>query len=161
MAEIADYRALKQALGRYPTGVAVVTALRADGEPVGLTVNSFTSVSLEPPLILWCLDNNSPNLAVFERAAHFAVNVLAAEQGWIATRFAKPVDDKFGGVDWRAGDHGLPVLAETVACLTCRTYSEHPGGDHVILLGEVEAFTHAPGDPLVYVDGTYQVPRTE
>ncbi|MFO7858953.1 MAG: flavin reductase family protein [Ectothiorhodospiraceae bacterium] len=161
MADTADHRALKQALGRYPTGVTVVTARRGDGEPVGLTVNSFTSVSLEPPLILWCLDHRSPNLEAFRSARAFAVNVLAADQGELSTRFARPVEDKFQGVDWQPDAEGAPVLGGAVARLSCRGYAEYPGGDHVILLGEVVDFADTGGDPLVYTGGAYRVAREE
>ncbi|WP_245754034.1 flavin reductase family protein [Aquisalimonas asiatica] len=157
MQENADQRALKRTLGRYPTGVAVVTARRGDGTPVGLTVNSFTSVSLEPPLILWCLANESPNLPVFRDAAHFGISVLAADQQWVSNRFASPLEEKFAGIDWFEGEGGVPLLRGSVAHLHCRHYSRHPGGDHVILLGQVARFDNTGGEPLVYLGGDYHV----
>lgn len=156
MTDSADHSALKKTLGRYPTGVTVVTARRDDGEPVGLTVNSFVSVSLEPPLILWCLGNDSPSRPVFEQASHFAVNILGAEQGWLSSRFAQPIEDKFADIRWSEGAHGVPLIEGTVARLICRTYDRYPGGDHVILLGEVEEFANPGGEPLVYVGGQYR-----
>lgn len=160
MVNNAEQRALKEALGRYPTGVTVVTARRAEGAPIGLTVNSFTSVSLEPPLILWCLDNESPNLPAFEQAGYFGVNILAAGQQWISDRFASPVDNKFVGVGWYDGDFRVPLIEGAVAHLICRKYSRHPGGDHIILVGEVERYRHIGGDPLVYLGGDYHVARS-
>ena len=156
MTDSADQRALKKALGRYPTGVTVVTARRSDGTPVGLTVNSFTSVSLKPPLILWCLGNESPNRPVFEGAGHFAVNILGADQDWLSSRFAQPVQDKFSEVRWSEGKHGVPIIEGTVARLVCRLHDRQPGGDHVILLGRVEEFHNTGGNPLVYLGGQYQ-----
>lgn len=161
MTDSADNRALKKTLGRYPTGVTVVTARRGDGEPVGLTVNSFTSVSLDPPLILWCLGNESPNRPVFEQAEHFAVNILGAEQGWVSSRFAQPIDDKFATVKWSEGAHGVPIIEGSVARLVCRLHDRQPGGDHVILLGRVEDYQNPGGEPLVYLGGEYQSLRDD
>lgn len=160
MLEEADQRTFKEALGRYATGVTVVTARRDDGAPIGLTVNSFTSVSLQPPLILWCLANDSPNLSAFEHAEYFGVNVLAANQQWISDRFASRAENKFVGVGWYEGIAGVPLIEGAVAHLTCRKYSRHPGGDHIILVGEVERFHHVGGDPLVFLGGDYHVARS-
>ncbi|HET7776727.1 MAG TPA: flavin reductase family protein, partial [Azospira sp.] len=105
-----DCRAFRNALGGFATGVTVVTAMAADGSPVGLTISSFNSVSLEPPLVLWSLSANSPSLGVFETASHFTVNVLAADQDEISNRFASRLEDKFGGIAWQPGLGGAPVL---------------------------------------------------
>lgn len=133
-------RALRRALGSYPTGVTIMTTLRADGTPVGLTVNSFASVSLEPPLVLWSLAAHSPSLGAFRAAPHFCVNLLAADQTELCGRFAKPIPDKFEGVGWAPGLHGVPVLEGCVANFECSTAFSNWGGDHVILVGRVERF---------------------
>ncbi|WP_440995815.1 flavin reductase family protein [Arhodomonas sp. SL1] len=152
-----DPRALRNALGGFATGVTVVTTRAPDGTPVGLTVNSFSSVSLEPPLILWSLMRDSPSRAAFLAASHFAVNVLAVEQEALCRRFATPRPDKFEGVQWWAGAGGAPVLAGCVARFQCRRSLRHDGGDHDILLGRVEAFDHDPMvEPLVFVAGDFR-----
>lgn len=138
-----DPRALRNALGNFPTGVAVMTTLRADGSPVGLTVNSFASVSLDPALVLWSLAAKSPSLGAFRAASHFCVNVLSAEQEAICRRFATPEQDKFAGVDWKPGGTGMPVLERCVATFECRSAFNNWGGDHVIFVGHVERYgTH-------------------
>lgn len=135
-----DPRALRNALGHFPTGVAVMTTLRGDGAPIGLTVNSFASVSLDPPLVLWSLAAKSPSLGAFRAASHFCVNVLAAEQEDVCRRFATPGQDKFAGVDWKPGGTGMPVLERCVATFECRAAFNNWGGDHVIFVGHVERY---------------------
>src|SRR5438309_9937659 len=110
-----DPRDFRNALGTFATGVTVITAAAPDGRPVGLTCNSFASVSLNPPLVLWSLVIYSPNLSVFQDASHFAVNVLGASQQALSTQFATPSDDKFAGVDWTPGLGQAPILAGCVA----------------------------------------------
>jgi flavin reductase (DIM6/NTAB) family NADH-FMN oxidoreductase RutF len=144
-------RALRDVLGRYATGVTVVTTRHQD-RPVGVTVNSFTSVSLDPPLVLWCLSRTSSSRKAFTQADHFVVNVLAADQGWLARRFAGP-GDRFAGV--AVSSHSLPELADTAATLVCRRDRLIPAGDHVILLGEVVHHRLADRAPLVFLDGGY------
>lgn len=150
-----DTTTFRRALGRFVTGVTVVTTRDADGRPVGLTANSFSSVSLDPPLVLWSLSRRSANLAVFEAAGHFAVNVLAADQTALSERFARPSHDRFAGVDWTEGVGGAPVVAGCAATFECRTESRHEGGDHVIFLGRVERFDHAERVPLAFHGGRY------
>ena len=137
-----DTRALRMALGEYATGIAVVTAagLSADAAPVGLTVNSFASVSLDPPLVLWSLSVNSPSLAAFQAASHFAVNVLAANQKDFSQRVAQNGTDKFAGLAWKVGAGGTALLDGCNAWFECRTEAQHPGGDHIIFIGRVERF---------------------
>ena len=147
------HRALRDVLGRYATGVAVVTTRWRAG-PAGLTVNSFTSLSLEPPLILWCLSRASGSRAAFTAARHFAVNVLAADQHQTALGFAGP-GDRFAGRAWHGGPHGLPVLEHTVAALICRRERIVPAGDHLVVFGEVLEHRADPGAPLLFVDGAY------
>jgi flavin reductase (DIM6/NTAB) family NADH-FMN oxidoreductase RutF len=152
-----DSKALRAALGSFATGITVVTVRGPSGEAVGLTVNSFNSVSLEPPLVLWSLSLASPSLDVVSRASHFAVNVLSAEQGEISQRFASRIADKFAGLDSRAGIAGLPLIGGCCAWFECRTVAQYPGGDHIILLGEVERFSVGAAEtPLLYFRGAYR-----
>ena len=153
-AERVDHeRALKRAFGAYPTGVTVVTTFEG-GEPRGFTANSFTSVSIDPPLLLVCHDNRAGSAAAFRAATGFAVNVLASDQEAMAMRFAKPGDDKFGGLDWRAGEGG-PILPGVAAWLDCAHEATHPGGDHAILVGRVLTHEDAGADPLAYWRGRF------
>ncbi len=152
-----DARALRRALGHYPTGVTVVTARAADGRAVGLTVNSFASLSLDPPLVLWSLANRSPSLAVFRDGARFAINVLAAGQAELARRFANPaLPDKFDGVGLRAPWHGVPLLAGTIAWFGCSTLDAIAGGDHTLFIGRVETHATSDGEPLVFHRGAFR-----
>jgi flavin reductase (DIM6/NTAB) family NADH-FMN oxidoreductase RutF len=150
-----DPRHLRSALGSFATGVTIVTAQAATGRPVGLTCNSFASVSLNPPLVLWSLVTHSPNLAVFQEASHFTVNVLAATQGDLAMQFARSGDDKFAGVDWSPGHGGAPVLAGCVANFQCRSVDRYYGGDHIIFLGAVEAYASIADAPLLFSRGKF------
>lgn len=136
-----DYR---DALGRYPTGVTVVTAFD-DGRPVGITVNSFASVSLQPRLILWSLGRDSVRFEAFARTDAFAVNILAADQEAIAVACAVQGDLPEGG--WIAGAHRAPLLTGALARLQCRTHARHEGGDHLIIVGEVLAYDMGPDAP--------------
>ena len=146
-----DYR---RALAQFATGVTVVTTRNAQGKPIGLTVNSFNSVSLDPPLVLWCLALKSGSLAAFQRCTHYAVNMLAGDQLKVAKRFATRGGNRFAASDWHEVS-GLPVLHGCVATLVVRNRSRHSEGDHVILVGEVEEFTARGGSPLVFHDGRY------
>ena len=152
-----EHRALRDTLGAFATGVTVVTALDEDGSAVGLTVNSFNTVSLEPPLVLWSLSLVSPNLPAFRAARHFAVNVLAADQQAISERFARRNSDKFAGVDWQGGLGGAPLLAGCCATLECRNEAQHAGGDHLIFIGRVERFARQARAPLLFYGGRYRV----
>ncbi|MCC5578421.1 MULTISPECIES: flavin reductase family protein [Microtetraspora] len=149
-------RSLRDALGQFATGVAVVTTATPCGERAGVTVNSFTSVSLDPPLVLWCLSLRAPSEPVFRRAGRFVVNILAADQDELSQRFATPLPDKFAGVETRLTRSGLPVLPGTVAYFACRTLTAHDGGDHRIFVGEVEQFERQGGEPLVFHSGRYR-----
>jgi flavin reductase (DIM6/NTAB) family NADH-FMN oxidoreductase RutF len=150
-----DPRDFRNALGSYGTGVAVITAAAADGRPYGITCNSFASVSLNPPLVLWSLGIYSSSLTVFQSASHFAIHVLGTGQQALANKFAKSSEDKFAGVDWAPGLGNAPVLAESVACFQCRSVNRYYGGDHVIFLGAVEAYAYKASDPLLFARGTY------
>jgi len=150
-----DRRAYRTALGHFPTGVTILTARAATGEAVGLTVTSFNSVSLRPPLILWSLGAHSPNLPLFRDCRHYAVNVLAADQAALAHRFGSSVARKFDGVAWREGLGGAPVLEGCAAHFECANRARHDGGDHVIFVGEVERFASFHRAPLVYARSAY------
>lgn len=150
-----DLRDFRGALGQFATGVTVVTTLGVDGRKVGMTANSFTSVSMEPPLILWCPSKRAPSLADFEESTHFAINILASDQHVLSRQFATPAIDKFAGAETSEGIAGVPLLDGAVATFQCRTVSRHDAGDHVIYVGEVEKYENAGGDPLVFHAGKY------
>ena len=153
----ATAESLIEVMRRYPTGVTVVSTLTAEGEPYGLTVNSFTSVSLDPPLVLACLDNASSGIEHFESSHTFAVSVLASDQEEISVHFSTAGTDR-GASRYRDGRLGLPLIRGALAALECRTHERLSGGDHTILLGRV-VHIHLDGDsdrsPLVYRDGRY------
>jgi flavin reductase (DIM6/NTAB) family NADH-FMN oxidoreductase RutF len=152
---IIDPRDFRNALGTFATGVTIITAAAADGKPFGLTCNSFASVSLNPPLVLWSLGMFSQALTIFQNASHFAVNVLGASQQALATKFAKSSENKFAGVEWVAGLGNAPILADSVANFQCRAANRYYGGDHVIFLGAVEAYTYNHKEPLLFARGGY------
>ncbi|MBO6757600.1 MAG: flavin reductase family protein [Roseibium sp.] len=147
---------LRRALGRFTTGICVAATRNISGAPVGLTINSFNSVSLNPPLVLWSIGRGTASHADFERSDRFAISVLASTQKTISDRFARP-GDKFADVDWGEGRFGSPVIAGAIAVFECRTAFRYEGGDHLILVGAVEGHRTAPGKPLLYVDGQYGV----
>ena len=149
-----DFRAT---LGSFATGVTVVTALAANGERIGVTISSFNSVSLEPPLILWSLSNNSPNIDAFRKATHYSVNVLAADQQEISNRFAAQSGDRFIDVPVHAGSHGVPLIDDTCATFECTNEIQYPGGDHLIFVGRVAHFSQASEkSPLIFHNGRYR-----
>ncbi|BAU73453.1 p-hydroxyphenylacetate 3-hydroxylase reductase component [Metapseudomonas furukawaii] len=152
-----DSRAFRRALGNFATGVTVVTATAPDGTRVGVTANSFNSVSLEPPLILWSIDKRSSSLAVFERARHFAVNILAADQIELSNQFARPRDDKFEGIAVESGIGGTPLLPDCAARFECELHQRVEGGDHWILIGKVVRFDDFGRSPLLYHQGAYSM----
>ena len=148
-------RALRRALGAFATGVTIVTARDASGEPVGMTANSFNSVSLDPPLVLWSVDRSARSAPAFRDASHFAVHVLAQDQADLSNRFARKGEDKFADLDWRETGHGVPLLPGALATFECRTHAVHEGGDHEIIVGEVDRFEAHDGDGLVFAAGGY------
>jgi flavin reductase (DIM6/NTAB) family NADH-FMN oxidoreductase RutF len=152
-----DSRALRKALGRYATGVTIVTAIDPDGHPIGLTVNSFSAVSLDPALVLWCLDNNSHNLAAFRAASHHAINILAADQVDLSNRFATWPADRFVGLAWQPGVGGAPLFPGCCANFEVANVTEHAAGDHTIFVGSVERFSESPDlAPLLFYSGGYR-----
>ena len=152
-----DPRAFRRTLGHYGTGVAVITA-EGETHPVGVTVNSFASVSLDPPLVLWSAANTSTSLPAFRKAAGFTVNVLASHQTEISSRFAKSGGNKFAEIGHEIGRYGAPLLTGCAARLQCRRETEFPGGDHTILIGHVEHFARFTGTPLIFAQGRYGIP---
>ena len=152
-----DARTLRDALGCFATGVTVVTCLGEDGEPAGLTVNSFTSVSLDPPLLLVNLAKKAASAAALIAASHFAVNVLQTGQQPASIRFSTRDEDRFGATPWECGEAGAPILAESLGVFECEQYAVHDGGDHHILIGQVvKASFDASLDPLLYFRGKYR-----
>ena len=154
-AESFDPRDFRHALGTFATGVAIVTTLDGGGVPVGLTCNSFSSVSLSPPLVLWSLSLRSPNLSNFLQAPHFAVNVLAADQIDLARRFAQSIPNKFESVAVTAGTAGVPLIDNAAAHLLCRNETRYYSGDHVIFIGHVLDYNWRDCPPLVFCRGRY------
>lgn len=152
-----DPRAFRRALGNFATGVTVMTAATADGQKVGVTANSFNSVSLDPALILWSIDKRSTSYDVFAEATHFAVNILAADQIELSNQFARPSDDKFAGIDFARGIGGAPLLADCAARFQCERHQIIEGGDHWIMLGKVVAFDDFGRSPLLYHQGAYSM----
>jgi len=147
---------LRRALGRFVTGVTIVTCRDAAGAPVGLTANSFNALSLDPPLVLWSLRRASGSIEAFTGASHFAVNVLAEDQVDLSRRFARPSGARFEAGEWTDGQGGAPVLAGCVAIFECRRRSHHEAGDHVLFIGEVERIGGSAEAPLVYHAGHYR-----
>lgn len=152
-----DARTLRDALGCFATGVTVVTTFEENGDPVGLTANSFTSVSLDPPLLLVCIAKSSGSLKALEKADHFAVNVLHIGQQPASQLFSQPGENRFRQTPWQRGKHDAPLLSNALANFECRRHQLHDGGDHIILVGEVVRATFDPRrDPLLYFRGKYR-----
>ena len=152
-----DTRTLRDALGCFATGVTVVTCFDGDGEPVGLTANSFTSLSLDPPLLLVCVAKAAASAVPLSSATNFAVNVLQTGQQPASITFSTRVEDRFGCTEWSVGEHGAPVLMQSLSVFECRRHAIHDGGDHFILVGEVVKASFESGlDPLLYFRGRYR-----
>lgn len=154
-----DPRDFRRALGQFPTGVTVVTALTADGEPIGVTASSFNSVSMDPALVLWSVDKSALSAEIFQTAEYFAVNVLSSEQMDISNRFASRGEDKFKDIDWAPGLGGSPALNDVAARFECRTWNVYDGGDHLIIVGHVLEYVYdSTRAPLVFARGAYAIP---
>ena len=147
---------IRQAFGCYPTGVAVVTTVTPDGSRVGMTISSFNAVSLDPPLVLWNLANESCNYAAFSGAEHFAVHVLADHQGDLSARFAARSGDRFDGLECALGVAGDPILPEFAACFQCTTEHRYAGGDHMIIVGRILDFEDRKLEPLIFHRSSYR-----
>jgi flavin reductase (DIM6/NTAB) family NADH-FMN oxidoreductase RutF len=154
-----DVKAYRRTLGCFATGVTIITTRRQDGESAGLTVNSFNSVSLDPPLVLWSLSLYSQNLPAFQEASHFAVNILAADQAFLSQRFAASTASKFENVNVTFGAGGVPLIEGCAAYLECRQEYRHYGGDHIIFIGRVVNFVCTDREPLIFCRGEYVVGR--
>lgn len=140
----------KEVMGNYPTGVTIVTTKDGQGTPVGLTVNSFASVSLDPLLILWSIDHSVSSLDVFKKAGKFAVNILAGDQQALCKTFASRNTDRFASCHWKSSEHDLPVILDTFAVLQCETYKMVEAGDHTIMIGKVLDIDMGDKDPMLY-----------
>jgi flavin reductase (DIM6/NTAB) family NADH-FMN oxidoreductase RutF len=151
-----DPQQMREVLGCFATGVVVVTTLGEEGAPVGLTVSSFNSVSLHPPLVLWSISLKAPSLTAFRRHDYFAINILAAGQRDLCMRFAKPSENKFADVAYEAGVGGIPLLHDAAAHLECRTVARYPGGDHEIYVGHVLSLKSFDRDPIVFHRGAFR-----
>ncbi|HUQ94970.1 MAG TPA: flavin reductase family protein [Bryobacteraceae bacterium] len=149
----ADFR---RACGQFATGVAIAAVLDEAGNPHGLTINSFTSVSLEPPLVLICIDYRAAILQRFLRASHFGLSILKEDQRETSNRFAGPVDDRFDGVQWHAGPAGAPLLDGSLTTMECATRQVVDGGDHAIFLAQVMGVDVSSGAPLLFFESCYQ-----
>ena len=149
-------RAMRDALGSFATGVTIVTARAADGAPVGVTANSFSSVSLEPALVLWSLAKGAMSRTIFETAPAFAINILAADQEDLARRFASQGADKFAGMTIVRGFADVPIIPGVAAAFECRRTAIHDGGDQLIFVGEIMEFAHAGHAPLVFHAGQFK-----
>ena len=151
-----DPRTLRDALGCFATGVTVVTCFDEAGDPVGLTANSFTALSLDPPLLLVCVAKAAASAGPLATAEAFAVNVHQTLQRPASITFSTRGEDRFGRTDWSVGEHNAPVLMESMSVFECRRHAVHDGGDHFILVGEVVKASFEPGlDPLLYFRGSY------
>lgn len=151
-----DSGEFRRTLGMFTTGVTIITARAADGERIGVTANSFSSVSLDPPLVLWSLARNALSFDIYRNAKYFAVNVLREGQDELSARFSKSAGDKWHGIDYEFWDTGCPILPSALAIFECRSAFTYDGGDHAIFVGEVMKFDHDPkGKPLVFWRGGY------
>lgn len=151
-----DSKAFRQCLGKFATGVTVVTCRDSDGNACGITANSFSSVSLEPPLVLWNIAKVSNSLQAYLDAENFAINVLRDDQQQLSAHFAKTDHTLFQDVAYTLNDDGVPVLPGTLALFECRTHAIHDCGDHYIIVGEVTGFMLRDGEPLLFFGGGYR-----
>lgn len=152
--DLAEAKALRQAFAGFATGVAIVTCFDQNQQPVGLTINSFSSVSLDPALVLWSLVNHSPSRDVFEQAEYFAINILSADQKELCQNFAKPQADKFQFGDWNLTQQA-PVVERCVVQFICRKQQQITAGDHQIFLGEIMQCRYSDQDPLLFCRGQF------
>jgi len=151
--DMSDTGALRKTLGHFPTGVAIATTLSADNTPTGLTISSFNSVSLAPPLILFSIDLQATCLADFRQNGHFAINILSADQTRLCKDFATPDIPRFDGKSYHIPDEGTPLLADVSAYLVCAVEARHLAGDHELYIGRVLRHGHSGKQPLIYGHG--------
>ena len=152
-----DQREYRNAVGCFATGVTIVTTLDIDGDRIGITANSFTSLSLNPPLVLFCVDAKISSFEAFESCRHFNINVLTENQMDMSNNFARSNEDKWDGVEHGSGENGCPVFDGSVAVLECDKHAMYEGGDHLIMVGQVTKMTYQAGGcrPLLYYKGSY------
>jgi len=158
MSEQKQHRSIRDAFGQFATGITVVTTLDKNGKPVGLTANSFASVSLEPPLVSWCIDKSSKRFNEFADAEYFTISVLTANQEDVSNLFASRSWDEsvFNDVNWFEGHHGVPQIPDVSARFHCKTAHLYEGGDHLIIIGAVEDYSSEPKAPLLFSQGEYR-----
>jgi flavin reductase (DIM6/NTAB) family NADH-FMN oxidoreductase RutF len=156
VATVLDRDVFRKTCARFATGIAVATVTASDGTPFGLTVNSFTSVSAAPPLVLICIDYRSTVLAHFRSSAWYCVNVLAAHQEDLSTRFSQRIPDRFEGLEWTRGDSGVPMLEGCLASMECSILQTVEAGDHAIFIAEVIRAQCREGEPLLYYGSRYR-----
>lgn len=149
-------KTFRQCLGKFATGVTVVTCADQDGNPCGITANSFSSVSLDPPLVLWNIAKVSNSLSAYMNAKHFVINVLSTDQAGLSSHFAKSDHTLFRDIEYSLSADGAPLLPGTLASFECRTHEIHDCGDHYIIIGEVLRFTSSEKDPLLFYGGNYR-----
>lgn len=153
-----DIKDFRRALGKFPTGVTIITIKNQGGEPVGVTASSFNSVSVEPPLILWSVDKGAYSAEMFISADHFAINVLSKSQMDMSNLFARRGAEKFNGIDFRENKYGVPLFNDCAAQFECKTWNVYDGGDHYIIVGEVEEYCYSEAEmPLVFSCGSYAI----
>jgi flavin reductase (DIM6/NTAB) family NADH-FMN oxidoreductase RutF len=150
-----DHDLFRAVLGRFASGITIITARDEHGTPHGMTVSAFSSLSLDPPLILVCIGHDATMAPLMARATSFAVNILSAGQEAVSRRFAGKVDDRFAGIGYHDGELGDPVLEEVLAWIQCRIVARHEAGDHVIVVGQAEQAGATDGKPLLYYRGGY------
>lgn len=152
-----DPRAFRQALGQFATGVAVITAEGVDGSPIGMTMSSFNSVSVDPPLVLFSIDRRAFSLKAMTEARGYAVNILGRDQEHLSNKFARALDDKWAAVEHTLGHMAAPLIAGALAHFECAPYAQYDGGDHVIFVGRVVRFSAYPvNEPLIFFRGAYR-----
>ena len=155
--DIENPREIRNLLGQFATGVTVITKRGKDGRKVGMTANSFSSLSLDPPLILWSLAKTAPSLSDFTSAEYFAIHMLAQEHHQLSGHFARPAEDKFAGIAHQQCAAGTPLLEGALATLLCRNVNQYEGGDHLIFIGQIEQYQQRAGEPLVFHAGKYRI----
>lgn len=153
--DVDERRRFRQALGRFATGVTIITTVTPDGKYIGMTANSFNSVSLDPPMVLWSIARNASNYSHFSKCQYFAVHILSGEQKNLSEQFSQKVEDRFSGVDINVGQGGLPLIKDVSAIFQCKMSYQYEGGDHVILVGEVLEFDQYECEPLIFHSGQY------
>jgi flavin reductase (DIM6/NTAB) family NADH-FMN oxidoreductase RutF len=145
---------LRNVLSKFATGVTIVSTVDHDGKLVGMTANSFTSVSLDPPLVLWSIGINQPSYDIFLKAKGYSVSILSKDQKDICNLFSSSIDNKFNSVDYVLSDNGFPIIKKSLAWFDCLKWNNYPGGDHQILVGEVKNFCSNENDPLIFWNGS-------